>query len=205
MKKLAFTAVLLLLMISAKQAFAQRFAFELWHTGKIILLTGDTLKGFLKYDLQQDVVQYTVQERIVEVYTARKVLSFEIFDETVQKQRIFYALPFSNTTGYKSPMFFEVLEDGKMTLLARERLEYKTYSTPYNIGSGSFLTLVYKYFLLNENGDIEEYRSKNYLFDMMGKNGKKVEKYMRSNRLKLDDKSDFAQVIDYYNTLETGT
>jgi hypothetical protein len=197
--------VLMLAVMSGDGAFAQRFAFEFWHTGKIILLTGDTLKGLVKYDLQQDVVQYTVQERTVEVYTARKVLYFEIFDETVEKQRVFYALPFSNASGYKSPMFFELLEDGKMTLLARERLEYKTYSSQHNIGSAVLLSIVYKYFLLNEDGEIEEYRNRNDLLDMMGKNGKKVEKFMKSNRLKLDDRSDFTQVVDYYNALETGS
>lgn len=183
-------------------ANAQSWPFELWHEGKVVLLEGDTLKGLVKYDLQQDLVQYTYQDRKAEVYTARKILFFEIFDESVHKYRQFFALPYENATGYKSPIFFELMEEGKLTLLAREMLEYKTYSSPYNVGSYSRLVLTYKYFFLKEDGTIEEFIGKrNDLIELMEKKGKQVEKYIRANRLKLEDKYDFSKIIEYYNSL----
>jgi hypothetical protein len=197
----AFLSTVLLLLSAA--VHAQNWPFEYWHEGKLVLEKGDTLKGLIKYDLQQDLVQYTVEDKKGEVYTARKVLFFEIFDETVHKYRQFFALPYSNTSGYKTPMFFELLQDGKLTLLAREALEYKTYSSPYNIGSASRLVLVYKYFFLKENGDIEEFHgNRNDLLSLMGKNGKQVQKYIKANRLKIDDKEDFTKVVGYYNSLQ---
>jgi hypothetical protein len=36
---------------------------------------------------------------------------------------------------------------------------------------------------------------------MMGKNGDDVEKFIKSNRLRFDEKYDFARIIDYYNSL----
>jgi hypothetical protein len=44
-------------------ASAQQFAFELWHEGKLILDSGDTLKGKIKYDLQSDLIQYQTNEQ----------------------------------------------------------------------------------------------------------------------------------------------
>lgn len=186
-------------------AGAQSWPFELWHEGKIALVSGDTLRGFVKYDLQQDLVQFSTDDRKADVYTARKVLFFEIFDESVHRYRRFFALPFGNRTGYKAPLFFELLEEGKLTLLTREALEYKTYASPYTIGSASRLVLVYKYYFLDADGNISEFRgNRNDLLDMFGKNAKQIDKYMRANRLKHDDRADLARIVAYYNTLESG-
>jgi hypothetical protein len=181
---------------------AQKWPFELWHEGKIVLLEGDTLKGLVKYDLQQDLVQFSLPDKKAEVFTARKVLFFEIFDTSVHKYRQFFALPYSATSGYRAPVFFELLEEGKMTLLTREALEYKTYNSPYYIGSYSRLVLVNKYFLMKDDGTISEFLGKkNDLLDLMGKKGEEVEKYMKTNRLRFDDKYDLAKIVAYYNSL----
>jgi hypothetical protein len=192
----------LLFLIVAIAAHAQQWPMELWHEGKIVLLAGDTLKGKLKYDLQQDLVQYTTPDLRIEAFTARKVLFFEIFDVTVNKYRQFFALPYSANTSYRAPIFFELLEEGKMTLLAREALEYRSYSSPYYVGSYTRLVLVYKYYFLDESGDIKEFiGNKKDLLDLMGAKADAVEKYMKTNRLNYDDKYDFAKIITYYNSL----
>lgn len=199
MRYLAFCAFCILLSASAK---AQNWPFELWHEGKIVLLTGDTLKGLVKYDLQQDLVQYNLPDKKTEAYTARKVLFFEIFDGTVHRYRQFFALPYSTAGNYKAPIFFELLEEGKMTLLSREAIEYRTYNSPYYVGSYTRQVLVYKYFFLEENGMITEFvGNKSDLLNLMGRRSEDVEKYMKANRLKVDDKYDFARIVAYYNSL----
>lgn len=188
--------------LSAGSVKAQNnWPFELWHDGRIVLVSGDTLKGNVKYDLQQDLVQYDFSGTRTEVFTARKVLFFEIFDRTVNKYRIFFALPFHATTAYKTTMFFELLEEGKLTLLAREALEQRTFSSPYYFGSYTRVVLVNKYFFLEENGDIVEFSgNRNDLLNKMGRKSGDVEKYIKSNRLKFDEKYDLAQIIAYYNS-----
>ena len=89
----------------ASTASAQQFAFELWHTGKVVLDTGDTLRGLLKYDLDKDILQVQANNKL-ESYTARKVLLFEIFDETVRRYRNFYSFPYALAGQYKAPVFF---------------------------------------------------------------------------------------------------
>ncbi|HZI25559.1 MAG TPA: hypothetical protein VFD46_10790 [Chryseolinea sp.] len=196
-----FGIVTLLLMLTV-YAGAQTFPSDLWHEGKIVLLEGDTLRGSIKYDLQQDLVQYAVANERTIAYSARKVLFFEIYDNTVRKYRQFFALPFSTTAGYKAPVFFELLEEGKMTLLSRESVEHRTYNSPYYMGSYSRLVLINKYFFLDELGNITEFNgNKNDLLNLMNKKSDEVEKYIKANKLRYDDKYDFTRIVAYYNSL----
>jgi hypothetical protein len=152
---------LVLLLIGYTTLSAQEFASDYWHTGKVVLDSGDTLKGNLKYDLKNDILQVQLEKKL-ESYTARKVLFFEIFDETVKKYRAFYSLPYSTAGQYKAPVFFELLAEGKLTVLCRESFENRTISSPlYYYGSTySRIVLVNKYYLLKENGDIAEFQGK---------------------------------------------
>jgi hypothetical protein len=197
-----FLGALILFFFLSFSVGAQQFPSDLWHEGKIILLEGDTLKGNIKYDLQQDLVQYGVADQRTTAFSARKVLFFEIFDTSVRKYRQFFALPFTTTSGYRAPVFFELLEEGKMTLLSRESVEYRTYSSPYYMGSYSRLVLVYKYYFLDEKGNISEFTgNKNDLLNLMNKKSEEVEKYIKANKLRFDDKYDFAKIVAYYNSL----
>jgi hypothetical protein len=183
-------------------AQSQDWAFELWHEGKIVLVEGDTLRGLVKYDLQQDLLQLNSAHQKVVAYSARKVLFFEIFDKTVNRYRQFYSLPYTTASSYKAPIFFELLEEGKMTLLVREALEYRSYTSPYYAQQYSRLVMVYRYFFLEEDGVITEFQgNKNDLLDRMGKRAEEVEKYIKTNRLKYEDKYDFAKIVAYYNSL----
>lgn len=88
------------------------------------------------------------------------------------------------------------MEEGRMTLLAREALEYKTYNSPYYVGSYTRLVLVYKFFLLDEKGNIADFTGhRNDLLDKMGNKADQVEKYIKVNRLKVEDKYDLAKII----------
>ena len=194
--------IILLIYCNVLAVSAQEWPFELWHDGKIVLASGDTLTGLVKYDLQQDLVQFNNQNRVVEAYTARKVLFFEIFDTTVDQYRNFFSLPYNATTGYKTPVFFELLVEGHMTLLARENLENRTYSSPYYFGSYSRLVLVYKFYLLEESGNITEFRGKKAeLLQLMGRKAEAVDEFIRQNKLKIEERDDFTKIVSYYNSL----
>jgi hypothetical protein len=62
--------------------------------------------------------------------------------------------------------------------------------------------LDYRYFLLKEKGDIEEFLvNKNDLLELMGKKSEEVEKYIKANRLHVDEKQDLTRIVSYYNSL----
>jgi hypothetical protein len=181
---------------------AQRFPSDFWHEGKVILDTGDTLKGNIKYDMQNDLLQLESKGKN-DTFTARKVLAFEIFDALTKNYRRFYSLPYTTSGQYKAPVFFELLEEGKITLLSRETIEYRTTNSPYYYyGSYSRLVLVYKYFLLEENGEIRAFNEKkNEWLNLMGNKGEEVQKYAKTNRLSFDEKDELAKIVAYYNSL----
>lgn len=181
---------------------AQQFPFDFWHDGKVVLESNDTIRGKIKYDPQNDLLQLEVNSKF-ETLTSRKVLFYEIFDRSLNNFRQFFALPYSAVGGYRTPMFFELLTEGKITLLSRETLEYRNTSTGYFYGTVSRLVLVYKYFLLKEDGSITAIDgTKNQFIDLMGSNADEVRKFMKTNRLGLERRPDIVRVIAYYNSLQ---
>jgi hypothetical protein len=197
------TTIILILFLSnvCYAVLAQQFAFEYWHEGRVVLDTGDTLKGSLKYNMQTDLLQYQ-KDNSNQSFSARNALFFEIFDATTKQYRQFYSLPYAASGGYKAPVFFELLTEGKLTLLSREALEYRTYSNSfYYYGTNTRLVLVYKYFLLQENGDIVEFvGKKNDWLDLMSKRADDVQDYARKNRLDYTDKNELVRIVSYYNS-----
>jgi hypothetical protein len=181
---------------------AQQFAFELWHEGKVVLETSDTLKGLIKYDLQNDLLQLKAKNQL-ESFTARKVLFFEIFDSTVKRYRQFFSLPYSANNTYKTPVFFELLSEGKLTLLCREKLEYRTVSSPfYYYGTYTRLVLVDKYFLLKPNGNIQDAEGKKSdWLSLMENKETEVREFAKENRLDFEHKYELTRIVEYYNSL----
>ena len=55
---------------------------------------------------------------------------------------------------------------------------------------------------MRENGEIEEYRGKkNDWYDLMRGKEEEVQKYVKANRLDMDDKYELASARNYYNSL----
>lgn len=184
------------------ETFGQKWSFEYWHEGKMVLESGDTLKGKIKYDINSDIIQLDQNNRL-QSFTARKLIYFEIWDATSSRYRQFYSIPYAPNGGYKTPIFFELLSEGKLTLLAREALEYKTSSVGYyGYGAVSRLVLVDKYFTLNDKGQVEAFSGKkSELLDLMSNRDSEVKKFIKSRKIDLDYKYEMAQVFAYYNSL----
>jgi hypothetical protein len=194
------TAAIAFFLASTTVHSQQQFPFDFWHDGKIILDSKDTLRGKVKYNMQTDLIQLQGRNHL-ETYTARKVIFCEIFDQSVSRYRQFYSLPFAGTGQYKTAVFFELLEEGKMTLLSREVLEYKTYQSYQYYGSYTRLVLVNKYFFLKEDGSITPFvGKKNDLLELMGAHGNDVQKYYKENKLNFDNKYDVARMVERYNS-----
>lgn len=181
---------------------AQRWSFEYWHDGKVVLDVGDTLPGKIKYSIDQDIIQVE-SKGVLKSFTARKAVFYEIFDAVTGRYRQFYSLPFSPNNSYKSPTFFELLTEGKLTLLTREALENQTTNSGYyGYGGYSRIVLVNKYYVLNDKGDIQAFSGKkNDLFMLMQSRESEIKKFIKTSRLDSDNKSDLTRIFAYYNTL----
>lgn len=196
------TTLLTLSFFGTLSVSAQEWSFELWHDGKIVLEGGDTLVGLVKYDQQQDLVQFGNAKDVNNIYTARKVLFFEIFDTYNKQYRKFFTLPYTAGGQYKAPLFFELLAEGKLTLLSREFIELRTVSSPYSVHGYTSEVLAHRFFFLTDDGEIQEFIGKRRdLLKLMGKKAKDVDKFIRVNRLRVGDKYHMVRIVDYYNSL----
>ncbi len=192
-------------------ASAQEFPSEMWHTGVLVTVDGDTVKGQIKYDLQNDVVQIKLRD-VMQTFSARKIHYFEIFDETIDSYRHFYALPYSVQNNYQVPLLFEVLYEGQLSLLCREEIvtetspQYNSYPYGYYGGTPYSQTrrarLKYQYYFLEKQGDITVYNlKKSELFSFFKKNQQQMKQYIKKNNLKHDRMRDLVRIVAYYNAL----
>ena len=189
---------------------AQEFPSEIWHNGYVVLIDGDTLVGKIKYDFTNDLIQID-RNGSYNTFAARKILFFKIRDNLAQNDRYFYSLPFKVHSNYEVPILFEVLYEGKLSLLSREeivtenmtssRTDYYYYPSYYP-QNYTREKLAYKFFFLEEKGTITYYTlKKNDLFSYFGPYAKQVNQYMKKNRLKYDNLRDLVRTIAYYNAL----
>jgi hypothetical protein len=189
--------------ITAFNADAQRFPSEFWHEGKVVLLSEDTLHGLIKYDLENDLIQVNVRN-LIQTYSSRKILNFEIFDEGINNYRLFYALPYKVKPNYEVPILFEVLYEGPLTLLCREFIVQETvpqfgYYSRFNFNR---LRLTYDYYFLRKNGSIDQYFPKRKeLLHVMRNKSSEIKTFMKRNNLRYDRRDDLARITAYYNEI----
>lgn len=195
-----------LLNFAAWIACAQDFPSRLWHEGWVVTAKQDTLYGKVKYNLETDIVQLLVTDAVVKTYNSKKVIYFEIFDSTIGNYRQFYSIPYKIRTDYKAATFFEVLYEGALTLLVREKiiLDADPYSQSYYY-SGPTPTrerLSYTYYFVDIKGKMVEYTGrKNELYTILDKHTDALKDYVRSNNLKLDKMRDLVRITAFYNSL----
>ena len=166
-------------------ALAQEFPSEIFHEGKAILISGDTIKGKVKYDMLNDMVQ-VISKGVVHTLTARKLLYFIIFDETVDMYRTFYAIPYNIQPNYKVPRLFEVLYEGQLSLLAREIIVQETvpqYSSLYRSSINMTRTkLAYEFYYLDKKGGFVKYnKKKSELYTIMSKRSHQIKQYIKDH------------------------
>lgn len=195
----------LILLFAISWANAQEFPSDLWHEGKIVLVGDDTLVGKLKYNMEQEIVQVVQSADKMLTFGSSKILYFELFDETVDYYRQFYTIPYGLVSSYKVPVIFEVLIEGNISLLTREKVTLKSsqlnsYSYRYAPNTYSREVLTYEYFFLDKQGTIRRYSlKKKDLLRALNKREQQVSKFIRANNLHVDRRSDLIRIISFYN------
>ena len=96
------------LFLAALSVQGQTYSSDVWHRGNLILFEGDTLVGEVKYNMENQSVQFTADGSTIQAFSPRKILAFEIYDKIIQSYRIFYILPFKSQGSYEAPFIFEL-------------------------------------------------------------------------------------------------
>lgn len=196
-----------LILFSSNVLFSQRtLSTDVWHDGLIVTNENDTIQGLIKYNLETGVVQYTDGRRINEAFTAKTLVFFQIQDKLLDATRRFYSLPYSMIGNYESLQLFEVLIEGKLNLLAREKREVINKSDYY---WGYYYTygqevLKPEYYLLLQTGRITSFSGKKRDFlDFVGpKKAVLMKEFINEDGLNTNKRADLAKIITYYNILK---
>ena len=196
-----FVVALFFIVLFQFQVSAQIFPSEMWHEGKLMLVSEDTLPGKIKYDLPKGIVQVDIGTKIY-TYSAKNIFFFEIYDITSEHYREFYVLPYGVASSYKIPVIFEVLVEGNISLLSQEYVGVKNVQNPYSYGNYSKEVLIYEYYFLDKNGNITKYtQKKKDLMNVLAIRKNQVTEYIKSNRLHHDKRNDLIRIIAFYNAL----
>lgn len=202
MKVFVLCMVLTTLTLTAR---GQDFPSEMVHEGKAVLINGDTLSGKIKYDFENDLIQIVVNGTI-QTFSARKLHYFRIYDGSVDMFRTFYSIPYEVQPNYEIPLIFEVLYEGQLSLLAREKIVTETvpqYSYAYRSSVNMTRTrLDYEFFFLDQKGNFVKYDLKKpQLFQLMSRKEPQIKSYIKKNKLKTDSRRDLVRITAYYNAL----
>ena len=199
--------------VSVNISFAQQFPSDLWHPGLLVTNQGDSIKGNLKYDFENQSIQLDDGETL-KAFNVNNLFFFEIYDETIRDHRQFYSLMYEVGYEYSIPVLFEMVINGKLSLLLRERIvsestqssfpSYYAYSMMprFSNNSGYVNKIKYDYFFLDNDGNILKFKGKKKeLYNLMNDQYQKVKSYISNNKINLKRMSDLARVVSFYNQI----
>ncbi len=184
--------------------FSQRFSSDVFHKGFMVTAEKDTLKGELKYDLEANVLTMVGGGKTYS-FSSHKIFYFEIFDKIQNNYRQFYSIPYNVNFDYKIPVFFEVVYEGKLSLLRREQIVTRSVNTSSVYWGGGNVrqnVLEYSYFFLDEKGKITFFNGKKKdLFRFMFRKQSQVKDFIKQNRLDTDRSADLVRITAFYNSI----
>ena len=208
MKKL-----LLLVFFISNYNFAQEFPSDIWHKGLLVTNSGDTIEGDLKYDFKLQSIQLDDGETI-KAFNVNNLFFFEIYDKTIRDYRQFYSLMYEVGYEYSVPILFEMMIEGKISLLLRERIVAETnqsyFPSYYAYGImpsfsnnyGYINKVKYDYFFLTDDGKIHRFKGKKKeILALMQDKYSVMKEYISKNKISLKKMSDIARLVNYYNII----
>ena len=187
------------------QTVSQILSTDVWHEGYIIGSDDQKREGRIKYNLETGVIQFDDSRGDVDALTSQNLIYFQIFDSIERKLRRFYSLPYALDGSYESLVFFEIILEGQLNLLSREKRKTITktaryWGTYYSYGEE---ILEPEFFLLIKDGTIRSFSGKSREFYLIidPKHHQEIKRFVSENRLKMKDRGDLARIVNYYNRI----
>ena len=196
--------LIICLFLTQLRAHSQQFSSEVFHQGFLVTAHKDTLNGKLKYDLEVNIVTIIHQGK-TKSFSSNNVFYFEIFDQILNNYRQFYSIPHHVNIDYKIPVFFEVVYEGRLSLLRRERIIIQMVNTTAAYWGGAGVrqrTIHYNYFFLDENGTITFFTGrKKDLIRFMRDKQNQVTHFIKQNKLDTNKMGDLIRITAFYNSI----
>ncbi|MDO1448930.1 hypothetical protein Q0590_21815 [Rhodocytophaga aerolata] len=185
-------------------SFAQELDKE-WFSGKIYLVNGGMIEGLLQVDLQKDFILVKKANRL-QTFNAQQVEYVDYVDHVESRIRSYYSL-IHRVKHREKHMFFELLKQGDVSLLSREKYvtDYGNLNRSFYSSSRSRNEPVPKeeYYILDKNNRLQLFTGeKNQLLTIMQDNHKAMEKFISSEKLQMDRRVDLLKIFYYYHHLK---
>lgn len=183
---------------------AQQFSNQVFHEGFLVTSTKDTIKGALKYDLDANILTVIIKGK-TKSFSSHKVFYFEIYDKLLNNYRQFYSIPYRVNYDYKIPVFFELIYEGKLSLMARERIVTQTVnnsSAYWGGGTSTQLVVKYSFYFMDTKGTITYFNGrKKELLTFMRKKQSLIKSFIKDNKLDPDEMADLVRITAFYNSI----
>jgi len=185
-------------------ATASKYEAFVWHTGYIQLNNNTRLQGTIGFDHTQEVLILETAEGIRKAFSPQKVAYFGFYDEYFENDRIYVTLEMENRNGYVSRGFFEVLMDGPLAVLRREKkyANIRMVLTTDHSGHFSRHAACFDYYIYQggEFTTLDDFQE--YIYPMMLQNNEeKISRMVNESELNLRYMKHKIMVVDYYNSL----
>ena len=197
------SSLIVVFFLSAFTLSAQQFSSDFWHDGFVVTAKGDTLRGQVKYDMETNVI--LLQNANFKTLSSFQVFYFNIYDKLVENYRQFYSIPYRLKYDHETPVFFELLFEGPLSLLAREAIVQETVPLGNSVTRGSTVIrnkVALEFYFVDKEGDLAAYSGKRSdLYEIMVRKEKKVREFIKSNGLKTDNARDLVRITAFYNSI----
>ncbi len=199
---------------------SQELSTDIWHEGTIVLKTNDTLRGAVKYNIEENILQYRYSNKMITL-SPNKIISFYFYDELIEANRYFRSLEYSPYSSYKPEMFFEVLVVGDLSLLAREYISYETrmindpflssdpYYNRYTNSASNYVTrrVINYYFYFfdhsSKNQNVVLYKEKKKdLYRLMNDKQDEIKQFIKDKKILYNTRRGLSVITEYYNSLK---
>lgn len=196
---LALLAFLFVANAQAQKAYPYRTT---WYLGGITTKTGEEVGGELQFDWETNSLKLKKEETI-KTFSPSNVEKFEFFDPQWKAQRHFVSLPFlAKKRRYASPIFFEVIYEGKVSVLMRE-------NDVEMVGLVKFKNMMRtpsECYLHTQGSTPVRFdgRSKS-LYELLPNHQAKLDSFIARNRLNPYLLRDLLLIVEHYNSLELAT
>ncbi len=183
-----------------KQYRGNPFIAEAYWPYASLLYGGRKYSEFqINYDLYKDdfILLYTHKESKKYIVLAKETLQSFSYTDTVNHREHFYE--YFEIPGTNGKELYEKAYDGRTSLILRPLCTIS--DDPSGIFAGVY-SRSFEYFIETE-GDYKRFHSKKSLLSALNRNEKELKKFIRGNRLKIDNVNPDAivQVLKYYDEI----
>lgn len=171
------------------------YIFDDFATGKVKLRDGKTFVGPLRCDLYAGEIEFKTKEG--DVFT---IINPQTIETVNIENRVFVFR--ADGKNANSGNYFEVIKEGKYSLLARHTVILKdpVPEKPYVPGKpATFVAKDDVYYILKDESALVEIKNKEDLIGIDKNRSEKTKTFIKENKVKISDKDDLIAIVNFLN------